>query len=163
MRDGKFYAYLDVERAYELHQGNLNAVGQIFEGESFLKTSAELVEGERYIHLMELSQLLNVIDGLRLINFLSNGEGGVICEFELSDRTFEKGMRGYSLYKQMQQGLYCPAVEQVMFKPSDLAGKFTGNFVFDLDCRYKPDEIIKMFKNQHIQALREETAPKSKQ
>lgn len=162
MRNSKFYAYLDVEGAYELHQGNLNAVGQIFKGEDFLKTSAELVEGERYVHLMELPQMLRVIDGLRLINFSKNNEGGVICEFELSDRTFEKGKRGYSLYKQMQEGLYCPAVEQLVFNPNDLVGCFSGNFVFDIDCKYKPEEIIKMFKNQHVQALKAEAQPESK-
>ena len=149
MRKQKLYAYLDVESAYQLGKGNMQSVGQVYMDDPKINRTYGLNEGERYVFLMELPQLFEVLSVMRQKNIEKHNSGGVICEFALDRFGLKRGTFGLASYKQLKQGLYVPAVEEISFKGVNLTGCFTGNFVYDAECRYKKEEIIEMFRNQN--------------
>ena len=153
MRKQKLYAYLDVESAYQLGKRNMQSVGQVYMDDPKINRTYGLNEGERYVFLMELPQLFKVLSVLRQKNVENHNSGGMICEFELNNFDLKMGTFGLATYKQLKQGLYVPSVEERAFRGIDLTGCFTGNFVYDADCRYKYEEINAMFRNQNRENL----------
>ena len=149
MKKQKLYAYLDVESAYQLAKGNMQAVGQVYRDDPQITKSYALEEGKRYVFLMGLPQLFRALSALRQNNIENNNSGGIICEFDLSSFDLKMGTFGYSSYNQLREGMYVPSIEERAYDGVHLTGCFSGNFVFDVDCTYKKEEIIEMFRKQN--------------